>query len=205
MPFLSPIRQRWEDLAPRERKLLNLLGLTAVVGVFLFVAVIVRSGLAELDAKNGAARAALRALDENRDDLLAKKGRTDVDLGLAQLSESLRTYTDNIAGEVGIQITESAEKPAVPRGKFQERSVDLKLRGVDLEQLGNFLRQIETRSPGVVTQRLYIKPYFNQHEKLDVEVTVAVYERAPKGSGKDKNGKGEKGDKPKVDGEEEGG
>ena len=33
-------------------------------------------------------------------------------------------------------------------------------------------------SPAVVTQRIKVHPYLSAHEKLDVELTIAAYEKA---------------------------
>jgi hypothetical protein len=74
----------------------------------------------------------------------------------------------------------------VPKGKFSERLVEVKLKNLTLAELAEFLRRVETNSPAVVTQRvLVMKSAFGAPEKLDsADLTIAAYERI-KENGKD--------------------
>jgi hypothetical protein len=60
-----------------------------------------------------------------------------------------------------------------------EQTVDLQLRKVDLQQLAEFLKRVETGPNLVYVNRLQIRTRFNEHENLDVELSVAGLERAP--------------------------
>lgn len=179
MAFFDDIGRKWERLAPRERRLFAALGVTFVLCVFGFVGLQIHDGLSSIEARNDKARKVLKDLDEQRQALIEARtqGQSPTPLGGGE-APPLATYLDGIAGELGVQIPESTERPPVPKGKFQERTVDIKMRGLTVRQLADFLRQVETRSQAVVTQRLFVKTYFNQHDKLDVELTVATYERA---------------------------
>lgn len=182
------VRDWWERLAPREKRLFGLLGLTFVVCVFALIGYRIRDGLAAIEARNAAAREALRSIDEHRDDLMGGGGpKGDLAARLGGAAPSLAPYLESIANEVGIQIPESSERTPTTKGEHNELVIDVKLRGVTIDQLAQFLKKVETRHPAVVTQRLYVRTYFNQHEKLDVELTVAAYEKAqkkaPKGGG----------------------
>ena len=190
------LRDRWEQMALRERRLVVALGVTAVVCVFGFIGLQIRSGLQELEEKNGETRYALRLIDEHQDDVFKQKTSIDnPDTIIPDSAPSLATYLDGIATESGLTIPESSERPAQTRGKYIELSTDLKLRGVTLEQLAKFLKLAETRAPAMVTQRLYVKPYVSAHEKLDVELTFATFEKAKvKPAGKKKPGEGKAGE-----------
>jgi hypothetical protein len=166
-------------MAPRERRLVGLFGLTLVVCIFGMVGLQIASGLSALSAKNAATRAALHKLDEHAADLAAAKvGAEDKAAVIGDQAPPLASYLEGIANELGMQIPESTERPAVVKGKYRELSIDVKLRGVSLDQLSQFLKRVETRQPAVVTQRLWVKPYTSAHDKLDVELTIATWEKA---------------------------
>lgn len=184
MAFFDDLKNRWERLAPRERRLLQLLGLTAIACVFGFVGFQVNDGLREIERRNDDVREALRTIELHRDSYEQSRAQDTAAL-IGPEAPPLATYLDQLAQETGFPIPEATERPPVTKGKFVERSIDLKLRGLTVQQLADFLQKVETRSPTVVTQRLYVKTYFNQHDKLDVELTVATWERAKKEAAKD--------------------
>ncbi len=188
------LRERWEQMAPRERRLGILLGVALVVSVFGFIGLQIRSGLKDLEAKNGETRYALGVIDEHANDVAVIDNRPEIPVS----AQPLATYLETIATEVGVTIPEQTEKPAQTRGKFTELSIDIRMRGISLDQLARFLKLVETRSPVVITQRLYIKPYVSAHEKLDVDLTIATFEQAKKlkpGKGEAKATDGDDADK----------
>jgi Tfp pilus assembly protein PilO len=201
---LDRLQNRWEALEPRERRLVALLGLTFVVCVFGYVGFTITDGLAELGRKNEQARSDLRLIAERHDDLLEAKFRQQGE-GDPFRAEAppLATYLEEIAKEVGVQIPESSERPPSTKGRFQERTIDVKLRGLTVDQLAQFLRRVETRSLQVVTQRVYVRTTFSQKDKMDVELTVAAFERTHKADGK--KDKAPDQDKPLANGERSGG
>ncbi len=184
MAFFDDLKQRWERLAERERRLLELLGLTFVLCVFGVVGFFIYRGLDEIETRNEEVREALRLLDERRDEYLEQRGQqeTSVVAMIGDEAVPMATYLEGIANDVGVDISEQAEQSPQQKGRFEEVSVEIKLKreGINIQQLADFLRLIETRSPLVVTQRVHVRPFFNQHEKLDVEVTVATYRKARK-------------------------
>ncbi len=183
------IRDWWERTAPRERRLLTLLGVTAVICIFGFIGFQISDGLSSMEKKNQATREALQSLAEHRDDLEAAKDKSASVVSLiGDEAEPLATYLESIEQEIGVKIQKSTEKQMVTKGKFHERALSVQLYDVTVDQLARFLERIETKSPIVVTQRLFVKRSSVNKEKLDrVEITVATYERA----GGDKKAKAE--------------
>jgi hypothetical protein len=183
-------REWWERLAPREKRLFGALGVTFVICIFGFVGLQIRNGLHDIEDKNASVRLALEQLETHAlEQANARTGDVDVNAIIGDTAPPLATYLEGIANEVGISIPESTERPSVTKGRFHERSIDLKLRGVTLEQLAQFLKRVETRSPAVVTQRVFVKPYVSAHDKLDVELTIATYEKAKPEKGKPSDSK----------------
>jgi hypothetical protein len=173
----------WERMAPRERRLISLFGVVALVCVFAVIGIQIKRGLAELDDENSVTRQALDLLAERA----AKQGmvKSPEELAAEAIGEHappLATYLDQIAKSVDSSMTipTSVDRPDVSKGQFTEKSVDIELRGVTLDQLDRFLKQAETGAPGVVTQRIRIAPYTGQRDKLDVQLTISAFERNKK-------------------------
>jgi hypothetical protein len=203
------LRERWELMAPRERRLVSAFGITLVVCLFGFVGLQIKDGLDAIADKNAATREALRKIDRHVvEQASAKPDSGERPPTIPDQATPLASYVEGIANELGMSIPESTERTPVVKGKYRELAVDVKLRGVSLEQLAQFLKRVETRQPAVVTQRLFVRPYVSAHEKLDVELTIATWEKAKpdaksKGKGKGEGG-GEKSDEAKA-GEKSGG
>ena len=180
MSFVDGLREKWERWTPRERRLVALLGATFVLFVVGLVTRQIVSGLYTLEEKNEKTRAALKLLDENRDDLIAARSKVGAEMSVFDNpAPPMATYLEEIANELGIQIPESTERQGTPKGKFSERLVEVKLKNITLAELAEFLRRVETKSPAVITQRvLVMKSAFGTPEKLDsADVTIAAYER----------------------------
>jgi len=133
------LRDRWEHLAPRERTLLGVLGIAAVVCVFAVVGMTIKQGLDEIEARNQEIRDALVALETIR----ARKMEVDEGpkVNIPAKAISLCTYLDKIKEEVGVTIPNCKTQTAVPRGSYQETSVDIYLRDVNVYELADFLQK----------------------------------------------------------------
>jgi Tfp pilus assembly protein PilO len=184
------LRGRWESMAPREKRLVLALGVTAVVCVLGFVWLRVSGSLSRLEEKNATARNALRLIAEHQDEILDKRNSPDdPERMIPETAQPLQTYLEGLATQAGnMTIPTSTERPAVVKGKYRELSVDISLHGVSLDQLSKFLRLVETSAPAVVSTSLRIHPYVSAHDKLDVDLTISAYEKA-KATDKAKGGK----------------
>lgn len=178
------LSELWERMQPRERRLAVLAGFIVFFGLIMFVVTQVWDGLGELADQNEAKREALRTIDEKREELLASRNRSgDPMTQIGDEAPSLGTYLEKISKEVGVEIKSS--KPAAgaaPKGsRFHEVAVQITLYDLTLDKLAAFLKRIETDSPIIVTQRIFVKRAMSQKEKMDrVEITVATWERAKK-------------------------
>lgn len=203
------LKDKWETAAPRERRLM--VGLVAVAALCLFALIwrVVGSRLDALATKNEDNREALRMLDQHREALAApRSGKAQLLAALERPAPQVATYLEEIAKEVGVQIAESTDRPPQTRGRYQERTTDVTLRGITLAELAELLRRVETSSQQVVAQRLVIsKNKFGAEDKLErVELTIATYEKAkekPKDAKKDGDAEGGDGEKSKDEGKDE--
>jgi type II secretory pathway component PulM len=176
------LRDRWERLGPRERRLLAMLGVVAVAVAVLYAVFAIQEGLADLRRHNQDVRAVLSEIASRRDELVeAKSKQGEVVAMIGEEPTPLATYMDKVAGEVGIQIRARTPKPTTTKGKFHEHQTQITLFDLNLDQLARFLRGIETQSQVVVTQRMNIRRSSLTKEKLDkVDLTVATWARPRK-------------------------
>ncbi len=204
--MFSRIAAFWERMGPRERRLTSIFGAAAVVCIGIYAAFSINDGLRTLEDKNDEIRTALRSLEDHRDDLINAKSQKGDAVGvISEEAIPLATYLekagfDKTGSDMNVQIRAQTEKPTVTKGKFHELALQITLFDVTLEQLAFFLKKIETTSPIVVTQRLYVKRSALTKEKMDrVEITVATYERIKGGAkgatGETADGSGKAGDK----------
>lgn len=182
MGIFDRVRDFWERLGARERRMAALFGFVLVAVGVLFVVFTIHDGLSDLARHNDDTRAVLQTIASRRDELLqAKSKQGEVVAMIGDEAPALQTYLEKVGGEAGVQIKAQSPKPTVTKGKFHEYATQITLFDINLEQLAKFLRGIETQSPIVVTQRLNIRRSSMQKEKLDkVDMTVATYSRAKK-------------------------
>jgi hypothetical protein len=174
------LKERWERMEARERRLVSLLGVTFVVCIFGFVGMQIWRGLSAREERNATARNALHLIEMRLADPAAAAASDSADQLIGDTAVSLGSYLEDIAKENQMTIPEQVDKPAIQHGKYTELQMQISLRGVTLDQVAKFLKAVETRQPAVVTRTLRIKPYVSAHEKLDVDLVIATFQKAAK-------------------------
>jgi type II secretory pathway component PulM len=188
------VTSEWERLAPRQRRLLQLLLATIAVVVVVVGTTILFGSVSDLEEGNAEIREALAAIAKHRDAYMDAKARgAALDARIGHDPPQLTADLEAAAREQNIQIAESSERPTTPAGKrYLEHDVDLKLREVDLQTLANFLRRVEAGPRLVTFTRLSIKRRYSEGEKLDVEATATAFERVKEDKSKKKPPEGKK-------------
>lgn len=179
------LRERWERLTPRERRLMLILGVTFVACVVLGLSYLVRDGLADIERDNAKAREAIEAMADFRSSRDERRASAAKQVEIPAEAVGLETYLKNIAQGLQIEIPGYARQPERKRGHFRELSVKIEIEGVTLSQLGRFLEVIETRNPAVVVTELSVDHNFREDELLDADIVVATFEQRGKGSDED--------------------
>jgi hypothetical protein len=184
-------RDAFEQRPQRERTLIVAGFLTMVGFTFAVTVLLVMGKLDDMETHNSQVTDALRLLAKNGTLYRSRKrAEQSLDAVLSHTPPALLKFVDEVATKTQVKIGESKELNVVPRGdKYQSRGLELKLREVDLPQLVAFLKEVEGSTHKIVVERLAVKPRYGQHEKLDVELTVAAFEKAEK----KKKSKSEKG------------
>jgi Tfp pilus assembly protein PilO len=169
----------WNRMAPRERRLVSILAGTVLAVLVGVVAVLTMQTLAEIKDTNDAAREALAAIAQHRNEFQEAKGRMQAqEIRIGTEPPQLAADLEAAASETGIQIPEVRSRPAVPAGRrYLEHSVEVTLRQVDLLSLSKFLSKLETGRRLIVITSLKIKRTYSEGEKLNVSMTASTYER----------------------------
>jgi len=179
---LDVMSREWGRMAERERRLFVVFMMSLGLFVVVVGGYLVSSDIAETNAENEDIRAALKAIARNRTEYLeAKQKMRAMEVRLGDTTPQLATDMEAAAKEVGIQIPETNERTATPVGRrYLEHNVDVKLRQVDLKQLGKFLYRLETSGHLIYVTRLDVRRRFAERDKLDVELTATAIERLKK-------------------------
>jgi general secretion pathway protein M len=174
------IAAEWERLAPRERRLITVLGVAVLTVGLIGGASLAMNKIGDLQDENAAIREALSAIAQHRDEYLEAKSRNAVqEARIGNDPPQLTADLETAARGENVQIAESSERPSVPAGRrYVEHDMDIKIRETDLQSLTKFLRRVETGPRMVFFSRLSLKHrYSDDTDKLDVELTATAFER----------------------------
>ncbi len=176
---IARIRAMLDDLTPRERMALQVVGL-AVALFLVFVAVI-------RPIQAGAARATERVARAEQELSLMQRLRVQYDEIAGRLSAvenriargpkgNIFTTLESLAKNSAVKI-ESLEPQASPAGDdYREEKVQVVLKNVTLKQLTQYLDQIE-RAPQLLSiKALRIRTRADKSGLLDVTFTVSAFE-----------------------------
>jgi type II secretory pathway component PulM len=189
---MQALRDKWERLSQRERTMVAAMGVTFVLMVTLIVGFLISDGLSSMEERNTAMRQALRDLETQRDAYMRNKQKAvQLETRLGTQPIQLQGYLESAAKEAGVEIPDQSERPPAAAGKkWIERTVDLRLRAVTLDQLTKFMKAVEMGKSLVVVTQLNVRTRDDKHQQLDVEMSVSTYERD---TGKGAAKKGDKG------------
>jgi Type II secretion system (T2SS), protein M len=175
----------WEGKAPRERRLIAVLGATAIVCVLAWVAMTIRGGLRTIEHKNQDTRSALAAIDRQRVTQASQAAHKPT-VTVPNTALALDTYLEPIIKEVGLESPTYPAPKEEQKGAFSQVSIKITLKELTIYQLKDLLEKVETQNPLVAVTELHVKKSFRDPEKLDVDFTAVTYYKkgaAPAGAG----------------------
>ncbi len=176
------LRSSFQAMSPRERSLIGGLGAAFGLVVVLVLWYFVADGLSARRQRVEQMRQAIDILSRKGDELRAArmmKAKVDarIEVGAVPM---LQGHLDKIAKDVGLDVKEYKNlKPRFldKKERYQERSVRLKLLGVDLDTLSKFMDRVEGGRNLVMVTQLRIQTRPGQADQLDVDMVVSTYEK----------------------------
>jgi hypothetical protein len=172
------LRDRWEGMQARERRLLLILGVTLTVSVFVWVGITIRDGLGSIEEKNETTRAALISLAQHRANGggKAKTGTVEIPAEGVKLSR----YLETIIKELSLKSPTYPQEKLTTKNGFTEASFTIHMDDLSIFELKDLLEKLETNNKVVVVRDLKIKRKLKDKEKLDVTMTVSTFKKAGK-------------------------
>ena len=192
-------RDFWDRISPRERRLVVIAAIATPLTIAIWLGLAIHDGLDAMEVRNDHTRKALAVLAD-----LRARGQTheqvdDVVATMGTEPLSLDTYLDNAAKRAHFDL-KSVITPhqAQPRNGFVTNTSSLRLDKLSIEELKDFLQQVESGSKVVAITRLQLGRNFRDKDKVDAELEVSTYSKEPpaksdgsgSGSGSGSDGKG---------------
>ena len=174
MAALDSLRDKWESITPRERRMVVLLGAATVVVLVLYVALGIRDGMVKLEHKNSRSRQALAFLTTLKTKPIASGDQTEIP------SEAVRleSYLFAAASKAGVTLGGVTPKGNSTRGSYTVHGASVELRELTLQQATDFLEAIENDSKVVMVTGLQVRRNFREKAKVELSVEVSTYAKA---------------------------
>ena len=181
LKLTNPLAGFWARMTPRERNLIQILLLVALVMATVMLIFLRSSKLQERRDEIDALRQAVTALKTQgtvyQDRLREKQARegqiATQPILFSTLLEEASTVTEGVRPNNQEELV-----PVDLGGGLRKRSVEFDLRNVTLEDLTKFLAAVEARAGHVIlTHRLLIRSPSENEDRLNAEVEVATWER----------------------------
>ena len=175
--LLTEVQARFQQLSPRERRLVTLAG--SAVAVFLFLillfsfATTAASYRRRTDQKLIKFREVQALAATYRE---AEQSRQHIEQQLTSSNVSLVSYVEDKGTSAGLSIPTLTPKADVPlaEGRIIESSVEIMMPDVRIDKLVTFLNDVE-RGPGVIKVKyLRVEPRPSA-ENLTAWATIATY------------------------------
>jgi hypothetical protein len=194
--FTDKLRDKWESITPRERRLVVVLGIAIPTVLIIFLGTKISGGLDDREHRIRRERKALEVLS----DLRVRGGDSkQVDEALIELKKGQPIVPETYVGKAfdKIQIARPTVTPGnnVTKDGIVTKTVRFEVHDLTVTQAKDLLEALETGSKVVVVSALTINRKFRDEDKdkldLKLEVTTYAYENQPgAGSGSAGSGSG---------------
>lgn len=175
------LRERFDKLEPRERRLLTILGSIFGAFVILLGPFGLWSYVHGKRTENQEARDLIDQIYEARQQISEKKAKRDAVVSrYARTAPPLAGFIEEAAKENGVTAAESQDQPEIPHGKrYTERNTKVRIHKVGMLALAKTLEKIEQSGYPVSVSRLSIKPRSGEADSYEVELGVSAFDRKP--------------------------
>ena len=180
--FLDSLRDYWEKLSDRERKLLSGMG-AVLLTLIVFVAVwTTSSAVADVEEERDEIRRVLADIDR-ASELLAKRRneRMAIEARYQLKAPALAAYMERKAKDQGLVVGQVSEEPEKSINGYRRQSVRASISGVSLRPVMHLLAAIEQEPAPMAIERLVIEHY-SAGDSYKVDIGVSAFDAPEKGA-----------------------
>jgi len=176
---LARLRDWFDKLGSRERRLMSILGVAFVVFLVFLVPLVFQFTLSSRRQTNKVLRDAIAAIKNARDDVRKRQEKRDAILArYSNRPPPLAGLIEKPARDNHLDVVESRDIPEVPHGKkYVERATVVRLRKTGMLALSKTLEQIEQQRMPIAITRLNIRRRGGERDSYDVELGVSAFDR----------------------------
>jgi type II secretory pathway component PulM len=175
------LRERFEKLEPRERRLLTILAGILGAAILLALPIYVVKSVSDARSENEQLRALVDSIYDARATIAERKAKHDALLArYGKPAPALAGFIEEASRANNISAAESQDRPDAPHGKrYNERMTVVKMHKVGMLPLAKMLEKIEQSGFAVVVSKLNIKPRAGEADSYEVELGVSAFDRKP--------------------------
>lgn len=174
------LRERFEKLEARERRLLLILG--SILGGFIVLLgpIGIYSVVSGKRAENQEVRDLIDQIYEARATISDRRAKRDALVArYARTAPALAGFIEEASKENGIAAAESQDRPPLPHGKrYTERATIVKVHKIGMLALAKTLEKIEQSGYPVAVTRLSLKPRSGEPDSYEVELGISAFDRS---------------------------
>jgi general secretion pathway protein M len=180
MAWLEALRESWEKLSDRERKMLSILGAAALALATFVVVWTTSSALAEVEEERDAIRSVLADIDR-ASDLLAKREaeRHAVEARYRNKAPPLAAHVEAKAKEEGLEVRQVVEDPEKVAAGYRRQAVRVSFSGVSLRPIMHLLANLDDERSPIAIEKIVIEHY-SPGDNFKVDLGIAAYEPVKK-------------------------
>jgi general secretion pathway protein M len=184
MGWLDSIRESWEKLSDRERRMLSIMGAVVVTMIAFVVVWTTTTSLAEVQDERDAIRSVLADIDRAGAVLDKREAeRHAIEQRYNNRAPALAAHVEGKAKEEGLEVRQVVEDPEKVTGGYRRQSVRVSFAGVSLRPIMHLLASIDDERSPIAVERILIEHY-SQGDSYKVDLGIASYEPVKKSEDK---------------------
>jgi hypothetical protein len=165
-------------LSAREQRLLGILGVISTLFVVFLFGYTVYNSYSVINTRIARAEELSALLEANKEAIATKLAGTG-DKKTREPVPKLTSFLDDISQRKSVPIQNYGGEKSLPTKdkKYTETSMEVRLAKVTLQQIVDFVQEIENADEAAYTKHIEINiPRKDQRDSFDVVITVATYE-----------------------------
>jgi hypothetical protein len=174
---LEALRQAWDGLTEREKRLVRILGGVAAALVILLPMYLLSSAIGSLESQNEEIAAVLSEIGRAEERLAQREAeREAAEARYAQRAPELGTFLEGRSSARQMTIDSVTNQPEVQEGRFRKRHVRASFPRASLRQVVRLMTDIESAPYPVAIERVHIE-HFQEGDHYNLELGVVTFDR----------------------------